>query len=223
MSQNPPQNQERPKLVAKKTPLIIRARITEVRAKKHKDGPVAGIEIQVDFEKVSANKQFVEIWFLYRAIYAPDLGEIEMKGLLLLEITEKKAQRISEAWNQSKEMDQGLASNLLQQVNYKCGTEGVMAAKLVDLPSPIIPPPIGISREDAAQAPQQAQAPAPEQQAPAAPEEPAAPPEEPAQPPPPGPPPAAVPPPRRPQPASGTRFPGTMPTFNSPFTGKKPH
>lgn len=219
MPEQPPQ-ENRPKLISKKPEMIIRARINEVQAVKGRDGAVSGIEIQMDFEKVEAHKQFVEVWFHYRAMYAPDIGHIAMKGLLLLEITEKRAKRIADAWNNNRELDQQLAHTLLQNINYKCGTEGVLAAKLVELPSPIIPPPIGIAHDDSgrvAAAPKSQDAGKPQSAAPrpaAAP--PAAPPQQQR---PLAPPPRPVGPsgPTGPQPQ--TRF----PTFNTPFPGKKPN
>ena len=231
MATQQPQGQNRPKPLGKKPEIIVRARITEVDARKHKDGPIAGIEIQVDFEKVGANNNFLEVWFLYRAEYKHDMGYIQMKGLLLLEMPAKRASRIAEAWNTNKEMDQWIASALLQNVNYKCGAEAMLAGKLVDLPSPIVPPPIGISAGEAP-ADQQpargapsgaAQQPAPgatrprpqlappQQQAP-----PAARPQQPAQPPAPG-----AQPPQPPGAQPGAR--PFNPTFNTPFTGRKPH
>jgi hypothetical protein len=221
MATQQPPNQDRPKLMGKKPEIIVRARITEVEAKKHKDGPIAGIEIQVDFEKVDSKDNFLEVWFLYRAVYKHDIGYIQMKGLLLLEMPEKRAARIAEAWNTKREMDQWIAQALLQNVNYKCGAEAMLAGKLIELPSPIVPPPIGISPgEEPAQGqpmaapPQAVRQTAPQAARPAAPQQPAAqtPPIQP-RPVPPAPPPATGQPPVRP----------IMPTFNTPFTGRKPN
>ena len=72
-----------------------------------------------------------------------------LKGLLLLEMPAKRAQSIADNWNNKKEMDQWIAQALLQNVNYKCGCEAMLACKLVDLPSPIVPPPIGVGMTDA--------------------------------------------------------------------------
>lgn len=211
MSQQPPQNQ--PKLVGKKPEIIVRARITEVEAKKHKDGPVAGMEIQMDFEKVAASGNFLEVWFLYRAEYKHDIGYIQMRGLVLLEMTEKRVARIAEAWNTNKEMDSWMAQALLQNINYKCGSEAMLAGKLIDLPSPIVPPPVGISAgpepaaqpQPAAAKPQGQQPPAqqPMQSAPARPA-----------------PPPSQPPVQQTQPPGARPF---MPSFNTPFTGRKPN
>ncbi len=133
---------------------IVRGRITKINAEKVKDAPISGIELGVEFDDVKANGSNLEIWFTYHAVYKQDVGIISMSGFLMFEMDEPNVKRIVEKFQKEKEFDAPLAENIVNSINYKCGTEAILPAKVLDLTAPIVPPRIGlrILRGDGAEA-----------------------------------------------------------------------
>jgi hypothetical protein len=123
---------------------IVRGRITKINAEKVKDAPISGIELGVEFDAVKANGPNLEIWFTYHAIYKQDVGKISMSGFLMFEMDEPSVKRIADKFEKEKEFDPPLAENIVNSINYKCGTEAILPAKVLDLTAPIVPPRIGL-------------------------------------------------------------------------------
>jgi len=247
MSDKKQQGGEKPKLMAKRPAPAIRMRVTEIESKKHMDAPIKGVEIRMDFEEVHAVEDHLEMWFNYVAIYQPDVGHIRMSGVLLANVGADFANEQAILWSKTKQIDQRLANKLLSTINYNCGTESIFIGKLLELPSPIVPPPIELGEIDAQTAAAAAQpdisrkpaaAPAPAAEAP---QQPAARPQPPVHPnavaprpqAKPAAAPAAQPPkPNIPLPGAPPGAPGAGPAapqgprridYISPFTGKKPN
>lgn len=116
------------------------ARITKAEGEKQKDGPVEAIELNIRFEEVLANKDLLEVHFIFTAWYQPALGYVSMKGVMIVESDPEEATRVAEQWARDKNMENEMAMNIMHNINYKCGTEAVLITKLIDLPAPMVPP-----------------------------------------------------------------------------------
>ncbi|MEW6200333.1 MAG: hypothetical protein AB1546_00025 [bacterium] len=123
------------------------ARITKAEAERTKDGVVTGIELNILFDDVIANKNILEIHFTYSAWYRPDRGHVELKGVLLMEMESDDTEKIASAWQKDKKMEEKLLTSIMHNINYKCSTEAILVTKLVDLPSPLVPPRIGMPKK----------------------------------------------------------------------------
>jgi hypothetical protein len=126
------------------TPIVVRGRITKVNAEKFKDAPITGIDLAVEFDAVNANGKFLEVWFDYHAIYREKVGQIDMKGFLMFEMEEVRAKQIADTFKDEKTFDPSFGESLVNNINYKCSTEAIFAAKLVELTAPIVPPRISL-------------------------------------------------------------------------------
>ena len=123
------------------------ARITKAEAERTKDGAVTGIELNILFDDVIANKNLLEIHFTYAAWYRPDRGHVELKGVLIMEMESEDTEKIASAWQKDKKMEEKLLTSTMHNINYKCSTEAIFVTKLVDLPSPLVPPRIGLPKK----------------------------------------------------------------------------
>jgi hypothetical protein len=140
MSSNPPSGGN--------VPVIIRGRITKVEAEKYADIPVSGLEINVHFDTVVANNQLLEVYFTYTANFKERVGKISMTGFIMLEMDPAHATQIANLWKTEHRFEDSFASSMLNNIHYKCGTEAILPAKVVELPSPIMPQRIGVTRPD---------------------------------------------------------------------------
>lgn len=158
-----PTGQDQPKLIAKRKQVAVHIRIIEVDSKKLRDLPIDNVEIRMEFDEVVATGQYLEVWFSYRAEYKPEIGHIHIKGILMAEIGERAAAKQAESWNASKQVDQSVATVLLNHINHRCGSEAIFVGKLLELPSPLMPPPVSVvsseeTPQDRAQAAQRPEA-----------------------------------------------------------------
>ncbi|MFA6449815.1 MAG: hypothetical protein WCX65_10120 [bacterium] len=139
-------------------PIIVRGRITKIDAEKFKDAPIAGIELGVEFDGVTSNGAFLEIKFTYHAFYKEDIGRITMAGFLMFEMDEVTAKRMSDKFAADREFEPSFMESVVNNINYKCSTEAIFPAKILELTAPIVPPRIGLRKPPGmAQAAQNAQ------------------------------------------------------------------
>jgi hypothetical protein len=143
-------------------PIVVRGRITKINAEKYKDAPISGIELGVEFDQLKANGQFLEVWFTYHAFYKEEVGHITMSGFLIFEMDEVTVKRHAERFEQKRDFDPGFAEAVVNNINYKCSTDAIFPAKVIELTAPIVPPRIGLlggtgrpqqGKQDAAAAP----------------------------------------------------------------------
>jgi hypothetical protein len=127
-------------------PIIIRGRITKIDAEKFKDAPIAGIELGVEFDSVTSNGVFLEVRFTYHAFYKEDVGRITMAGFLMFEMDELTAKRLSDKFAADREFDPSFMESVVNNINYKCSTEAIFPAKILELTAPIVPPRIGLRK-----------------------------------------------------------------------------
>ncbi len=133
------------------TPVVVRGRLTKIDAEKFKDAPILGIEIGIEFDSVVANGKFLEIKFTYHALYREEVGRISMSGFLLFEMDEVTSKRIADKFAKDREFDPAIGNAIVNNINYKCSTEAIFPAKIIELTAPIVPPRVGLRKAPAQQ------------------------------------------------------------------------
>jgi hypothetical protein len=130
-------------------PIVVRGRITKIDAEKTKDAPISGIELGVEFDSVTSNGAFLEIKFTYHAIYKEDVGRISMAGFLLFEMDEVTAKRMADKFATDRDFEPSFMESVVNNINYKCSTDAIFPAKILELTAPIVPPRIGLRKPGA--------------------------------------------------------------------------
>ncbi len=133
-----------------KKQIIVRGRITKVVAEKIKDGPVSGMELFVQPSEVKANGKFLEVWFEYKVTYQEKIGSIELRGVLLFELDEITARKVSDDFAAKGYFESPWAETVANNINFKCSTDAVFPAKIMELPAPIMPPRIAMANQPGA-------------------------------------------------------------------------
>ncbi len=145
------------KPASERPPVSIRSKITSISSEKFREVPVEGFNLSVEFDRVTQNGAFVEIWFNYRVEYQPELGYVAMKGVMLFDVGEEAAFRLTGYYERHKAFEQPWLDMMIGNINYKCSMDSVIAARLLDLPSPVMPPRISFANSAAAPPPEQSE------------------------------------------------------------------
>ncbi len=82
-------------------------------------------------------RKAMSISFLYTSDYSPNIGDIELKGEVLVIEEVKQAEKIIEGWKKNKKLDQELAAGILNNIMNKCSFEALFLSRELGLPAPI--------------------------------------------------------------------------------------
>jgi len=125
--------------------VLSRIRITGVESEKKKDAQISGLELNVELTDVQENGEFLEIRFKYSVIYKEDVGFITLKGILVLQTDASEVKKQVAFYRKNNYFDSPWAESIANNINFKCATEAIFPAKIIDLPPPIMPPRIGMA------------------------------------------------------------------------------
>jgi len=120
--------------------MITGIKISKVEAKRDKDDEVAGLNINIGVDSVSAKGGDITIAFNYSATYLEGVGELKMTGVVTSKEDGKLAKEITEKWEKEKKLPDNYAELVLNAVNYACGTNGTLVVRAINLAPPIVPP-----------------------------------------------------------------------------------
>jgi len=125
--------------------MIVGERILEISGNKKKREPIKGLNINIGIEKVDVKGEDVEIEYLYTANYSEDIGQLQIRGVLLSKEDKKAAKEIDDEWKKSKKIPESLTTQVLSAINYSGSANGTLLARVLGLTAPLIPPRIQLS------------------------------------------------------------------------------
>jgi len=120
--------------------MITGIKIAKAEAHRDSDNEVAGLNINIGVDTVTAKGGDVTIGFSYSATYLEGVGELKMGGTLMAKEDAKIAKEIGDRWAKEKKLPDGFAEVVLNAINYACGTNGTLVVRAVNLSPPIVPP-----------------------------------------------------------------------------------
>jgi len=122
--------------------LITELRINKVEAVRNSDKDILGLNINIGIDNVKVEGQEVKIDFTYTATYLEGVGELKMNGNIVAKEDSKLVKEISDKWGKEKKLPENFAENVLNAINYACGTNGTLVVRAINLSPPILPPKI---------------------------------------------------------------------------------
>jgi len=131
--------------------MITGIKITKTEAHRDSDNEVAGLNINIGVDKVTAKGGDVAIEFNYAVTYLEGVGELKMNGVLMSKEDPKLAKEITDRWNKEKKLPDNYAEIALNAINYACGTNGTLVVRAINLSPPIVPPRIQLGPQQPAQ------------------------------------------------------------------------
>ena len=131
--------------------MITGIKITHVEAHRDKDEDINGLNVNIGLDAVSVKAGEIHITFNYAAAYNEGVGELKMKGVIIAKEDAKLTKDVEGTWAKEKRLPDEFAENILNAINYTCGTNGTLVVRPVNLSPPIIPPRIQLGAAGGAQ------------------------------------------------------------------------
>jgi restriction endonuclease S subunit len=123
---------------------IIGGRIKEIEGKHVVGKELKGLAVSIGIDDVRINNDGIEIDYVYNATYEGDVGYIKIKGSILAKESDELTQEIKSEWEKSKKLPADYLTNLLNIITRGGTSNGVLLARVLDLPPPL--PPLQIVR-----------------------------------------------------------------------------
>ena len=127
--------------------MITGIKITHVEAHRDKEEDINGLNVNIGLDAVSVKAGEIHITFNYAASYNDGVGELKMKGTIIAKEEPKLAKEVESTWAKDKRLPDEFAENILNAINYTCGTNGTLVVRPVNLSPPIIPPRIQLGAQ----------------------------------------------------------------------------
>lgn len=116
--------------------------IDEILAMREREATVTNIKFSVSFNSVRIEKDVVDIYFTFSALYEDrdekKIGEIKMVGHLIdRENNEEMARMIDNYWSTKKSLPKGVLDRVINVLNFECGARGTLVAYAMAFPPPL--------------------------------------------------------------------------------------
>ncbi|VVC03354.1 Uncharacterised protein [Candidatus Burarchaeum australiense] len=134
--------------------------LTYAEARRMAKGAISGINVNISLEDVLVRGQDVEINFKYTVDYAEKVGMLTMYGVLIANGELAECQALSRDWNNGRKLPKEFSEDVLNTINYACGTNGTLVVRAVNLSPPMVPPRITVADEGAGAVSEEADTPA---------------------------------------------------------------
>ena len=128
--------------------MIVGNRVTKVSATRDKAEPRKGLNFKINIQDVKVTGKKVEITYDYEAEYTEGVGSIKIEGLMFAEEEKALCDEIKKEWADNKKLPQSYAEVILNAINYFGGVNGVLAARIVNLSPPIVPPKFTLAKKE---------------------------------------------------------------------------
>ncbi|NYZ77664.1 hypothetical protein H0O02_05130 [Candidatus Micrarchaeota archaeon] len=128
--------------------MIVGERILNISGKREKREQIQGLSINISIEKVDVKGEDVEIEYLYTANYEKDVGQLQIRGVLIAKEEKKLAKELDEEWKKGKKIPESYTPVTLSAINYSGSANGTLLARVLGLTAPLIPPRIQIAKKE---------------------------------------------------------------------------
>jgi len=126
---------------------ITGLRITAAEVTREKNEVPKGIGINMSINAVRQDGDQAEIVFTYRAEYTENVGLLRLEGVMNIKPeNKKKLDEIIKGWKDKKKLDDDIAEEILNNINFACGAHGTLMARVVNLQPPMMPPRIKLDK-----------------------------------------------------------------------------
>ena len=127
--------------------MIVGNRVTKIEAAREKQEPRKGLNFKINIKEAKVTAKNVEVTYEYKADYTEGVGYIRMEGVIIAEEEKKLLDEIKKEWADKQRLPQEYAEIILNAINYFGGVNGVLAARVVNLSPPIVPPRFNLTKK----------------------------------------------------------------------------
>lgn len=129
----------------------IDLRYTEIEARRFGEArDRVNVNNNSTITAVSRVDDKMSLEFVFTSSYEPDVGEIKIKGRLLVSDSEENIRAAMEAWEESgqKNLPRDMAENVHNLIISNCVIETVILSREIQLPSPVPMPRISMKDKE---------------------------------------------------------------------------
>lgn len=124
--------------------MITGIEISRVEARRELSEAISNMKFNINFDNVKVNQENVNIAFTFTATYEgnvaskPDkVGELTITGNILSKESKKDAEEIDSTWKNKKTLPIKLAEDVINILNFECGSRGTLIAYSIGLAAPL--------------------------------------------------------------------------------------
>lgn len=128
--------------------MIVGNRVTKLEAAREKQEPRKGLNFKINIKDAKVTAKRVDVTYEYSALYTEDVGYIKLEGVITAEEDKKLLDEIKKEWTDKQRLPQSYAEIILNAINYFGGINGVLAARVVNLSPPIVPPRFSLTKKE---------------------------------------------------------------------------
>lgn len=118
---------------------VLGGRVNSVEGKHNPGKQMKGFNIGMGIDEVRVNNDRLEIDYVYAAQYEGELGNLNIKGTLFVRDSEEQLKKIKEEWDNSKKLPAEYAKAFANLVPRVGTVNGILVARVLDLPPPLPP------------------------------------------------------------------------------------
>jgi len=127
--------------------MITGGRIVSVEAKRDKEGPIDGLNINIGLDDVVVKNDEVTVQYTFNVKYENNIGYLKIIGVLQASEDAKTVKEISKQWKESKKLPDEFAESVLNTINYTCGVNGTFVVQPVRLTPPMQLPRVKLEKK----------------------------------------------------------------------------
>jgi len=118
-----------------------------VEAKRDKEGPIDGLNINIGLDDVVVKNDEVTVQYTFNVKYENNIGYLKIIGVLQASEDAKTVKEISKQWKESKKLPDEFAESVLNTINYTCGVNGTFVVQPVRLTPPMQLPRVKLEKK----------------------------------------------------------------------------
>ncbi len=118
--------------------------VTKVEGVRKSKEQITNMKFNINFDDVSVVQDSVKVSYTFVASYEggqqsnpENVGELKVSGTITSKEDKKAVEEIQKAWKEKKTLPLGFAENIINVLNFECGTRGTFVAHAVGLIAPV--------------------------------------------------------------------------------------
>jgi len=128
--------------------MIVEGKLDKMEVEK-KGGKTKSMNVGITIDDVEVKNQDIQIKYTYLVRYLDNVGQIKIEGTLTAKEDTKLAREIEKTWRKNKKnrkLPMNYSTMIINAINYTGSANGTLAARLFDLPPPLVPPQITLKK-----------------------------------------------------------------------------
>jgi hypothetical protein len=118
--------------------------VRNVDAERIADESITNMKFNINFEDVKVTGENVDVAYLFSTSYVStqgksekEVGTLKIKGNIKTKENKSAAEEIDKTWKDKKTLPTAFAEDVINFLNFECGSRGVLLASSIGMPSPL--------------------------------------------------------------------------------------